>query len=253
MICFWCGKQGHGQWECKDKDSYMEWARSRGQNGGAKDVGCLHQDQPACLPRPKPETAPNSELNNMEMQAVRGATYRYINSFEVKNPFEALEVSDADFPDVPPGLVTHESKPKMPKWKKVEKPKKPKLKEISMLMRKEPKEIMNVEKGQEEYIEATIDSGASDSVANSRHAKACRVIPSEGSMEGIKYVSASGTVIDNEGEKHVQVETNGGKRRTLNLQIADVNRVLLSVSKICDAGNVVTFTSKGGNITNSST
>ena len=90
-------------------------------------------------------------------------------------------------------------------------------------------------------------------MANAKHAAACQVVPSSGSLEGVKYVSASGNVIDNEGEKHVQVETNNGKKRTLNLQIADVTRVLLSVSKICDAGNTVTFTHSGGKIVNNKT
>ena len=128
---------------------------------------------------------------------------------------------------------------------------KPKVKELNMF---EKEELLSFEnKRGAEFIEATIDSGASDSVANVNHASTCQVVPSSGSMEGVKYISASGNVIDNMGEKHVQVETINGKKRILNLQIADVTRVLLSVSKICDAGNTVTFTQNGGKIVNTST
>ena len=51
----------------------------------------------------------------------------------------------------------------------------------------------------------------------------------------------------------MQVETVTGSKRTLNLQVADVHRVLLSVSKICDAGNTVVFTANGGRIVNETT
>ena len=36
----------------------------------------------------------------------------------------------------------------------------------------------------------------------------------------------------------------------VNMQITDVNRALMSVAKICDAGHTVTFTDKGGVIRN---
>ena len=114
-------------------------------------------------------------------------------------------------------------------------------------------ELMNLEDNREEYIEVTVDSGAADNVGNEEHAKICRVIPSEGSKDGVRYVSASGAILDNKGEKHVQIQTSGGHKRTMNMQIADVHRVLLSVSKICDAGNQVVFTRTGGKIINDET
>ena len=49
------------------------------------------------------------------------------------------------------------------------------------------------------------------------------------------------------------METINGSKRTLNLQVADVHRVLLSVSTICDAGNGVEFTKDGGKIVNLAT
>ena len=125
--------------------------------------------------------------------------------------------------------------------------------ELNMVLNEQAAKELMQSAGESEYIEATIDSGASDSVAGRNHATTCHVVPSLGSMEGVKYVSASGDIIENEGEKHVQVETVNGTKRTLNLQVADVHRVLLSVSKICDSGNKVVFTSSGGKIVNEST
>ena len=233
----------------------MDRIRSGEGDTGAKELAC-------CAQQPSPKSPPvkaesGSELCNMEAQAVQKHTYRYISSCEklrrqtpTGNAFDALEVSEVDFPEIPPGLEMVTTKPKMPKWTRIIKPK-VQMKELSMIVKKEPKEVSNFEcRGSEEFLEATIDSGASDSVANAKHASRCRVVPSSGSRGGVRYISASGNVIDNEGEKHVQVETVGGQKRTLKLQIADVTRVLLSVSKICDAGNTVTFTKEGGTITN---
>ena len=61
-------------------------------------------------------------------------------------------------------------------------------------------------------------------------------------------------MIENVGEKHILVETRAGHLRNLNLQMAKgVTRVLLSVSKICDAGNEVRFMRNGGYILNLAT
>ena len=94
----------------------------------------------------------------------------------------------------------------------------------------------------------TVDSGASDTVANNSIAPKCPVRPSEGSRNGVEYVSASGNVIPNEGEKHVGVLTEEGHLCRLKIQMSQVNEALLSVSKICDAGHEVTFTKTGDQI-----
>ena len=64
------------------------------------------------------------------------------------------------------------------------------------------------------------------------------------------YTAANGETMPNRGCKRVKVTTKEGQLRTMNMQITDVNRALMSVAKICDAGHTVTFTTDGGVIRN---
>ena len=65
-------------------------------------------------------------------------------------------------------------------------------------------------------------------------------------------MSASGDRLPNLGEKRLQVITEEGNRATATYQVADVTRPLCSISKVCDRGNTVTLTAKGGYITSKS-
>jgi hypothetical protein len=105
----------------------------------------------------------------------------------------------------------------------------------------------------EDYIDFTVDSGAADTVADKCIAPECPVVPSAGSMKGVKYVAAAGKVISNEGEKNVTTQTAEGHVCGIKIQIAQVNKALLSVSKICDAGHEVIFTQAGGRIVHQET
>ena len=199
-------------------------------------------------------------------QRERPARTHYLDlcSLATRNPFGVLdEEPEVIEPEMciqrnsvcsPPGL-----KRKMPKFVKPKQNKswKPKSFDADKVM-----ELNNFEKellsfqdrqGKEdddgEYIEVTVDSGAADSVMHKRMAKNFRVRESEGSKKGVKYVAAAGAVISNEGEKHVCVETEEGHHCKLKMQVAAVNKALLSVSKICDAGHDVLFTRTGGKIT----
>ena len=102
-----------------------------------------------------------------------------------------------------------------------------------------------------------MDSGASESVAHPSMCPQYEVKPSEGSMAGLKYVSASGDVIANLGEQMLDVETDDGMATMIRYQSADVSRPLNSVSEICDAGGddgqYVVFSKYGGVIMNLST
>jgi len=116
-------------------------------------------------------------------------------------------------------------------------------------------EIFNIEtNGQTEndphgdFIDFTVDSGAADTVADREIAPNTPVVPSHGSRNGVKYVAAAGKVISNEGEKHVQTQTAEGHLCGIKIQVAQVNKALLSVSKICDVGHEVIFTKDGGRI-----
>ena len=136
-------------------------------------------------------------------------------------------------------------KPKMPKYVQKEKVKpEDAFRELSNL-----EEVMNVSEEHMEYLDVTVDSGATDSVMDNSKVPSCPVRPSEGSRRGVNYVAAAGKVIPNEGEKRLRVVTEEGHGCNLKMQITAVNKALLSVSKVCDAGHEVTFTNKGGRIT----
>ena len=94
----------------------------------------------------------------------------------------------------------------------------------------------------------TIDSGASENVISEHMAPQVKLRPSQGSREGVRYVTANGETMPNNGEKHIQVMTDEGHKCMLNMQVTDVKKPLMSVARICDAGHDVVFTSSGGTI-----
>ena len=92
----------------------------------------------------------------------------------------------------------------------------------------------------------TIDSGASENVIGPNAVPNCPTRPSAGSLAGVTYVTADGTLMPNRGEQRVRVKTREGHLCELKMQVTDVRKPLMSVSKICDAGHSVTFRSDGG-------
>ena len=107
-------------------------------------------------------------------------------------------------------------------------------------------EVSHVYKG--DHMELTIDSGAGENVMPGHMAPHTPV--SESTESGVMYTAANGEMMPNRGCKRVKVTTQEGQLRAVNMQITDVNRALLSVAKICDAGHTVTFTTDGGVIRN---
>ena len=57
----------------------------------------------------------------------------------------------------------------------------------------------------------------------------------------------------NRGKTGLHVITKEGQARKVNMQITDVNRALMSVAKVCDAGHEVLFRRDGGIIKNEQT
>ena len=99
-----------------------------------------------------------------------------------------------------------------------------------------------------DHMELTIDSGAGENMMPGYMAPPSPVTESKES--GVMYTAANGNMMPNRGCKRVKVTTQEGQLRTMNMQITDVNRALMSVAKICDAGHTVTFTTDGGVIRN---
>jgi hypothetical protein len=109
-------------------------------------------------------------------------------------------------------------------------------------------EYLNVVDGSTKWvkIDAIVDSGASDSVGPSGLAPWIKTRASEGSKRGQNFHTACGGEIPNEGEKPIPIMTREGRKGVANFQCADVSRPLMSVSRICDQGNMVVFTATGG-------
>ena len=89
----------------------------------------------------------------------------------------------------------------------------------------------------------TVDSGAADNVMPRRmvRGKHNNIRPSKASRAGVHYVTASSTRIANEGETDLKFTTEGGVKVDWLFQVAEVNKVLASVSYLVDTGNRVVF------------
>ena len=88
----------------------------------------------------------------------------------------------------------------------------------------------------------TVDSGAADNVMPRRLLRGkSRVRPSEASRAGVHYVACNNGRIANEGEADLEFLSGEGNHHKWTFQIAEVNKVLASVSSMVDAGHRVIF------------
>ena len=101
--------------------------------------------------------------------------------------------------------------------------------------------------GRWELFTITVDSGAGESVTPPHEATMFPTVETAASQDGTYYVAASGDRIYNEGEKRVTCITPEGHRQSWMFQVADVNKVLASVSRICESGEERVIFQKGNN------
>ena len=102
--------------------------------------------------------------------------------------------------------------------------------------------------GEWEEIELAVDSGASETVVNDDMLKTIQTQESAASRRGVEYEVANGVRIPNLGEKRFTGTSTEGISRKLTAQVCDVNKALLSVSKMTKNGNRVIFDSDGSYI-----
>ena len=105
--------------------------------------------------------------------------------------------------------------------------------------------IQAVSDGDWELVEAAIDSGATENVMAETALKGVKTVEGESSRRGVAYEVANGVRIPNMGEKRFVGISEEGVQKGLTCQICDVNRPLLSVSKIVGAGHKVVFSRAG--------
>ena len=91
-----------------------------------------------------------------------------------------------------------------------------------------------------------LDSGASDSVIPRTSPFVTKNTVRDGEKKGVVYRSATGGFTTNEGEVVLNAQTKEGGKAALTYQVAQVSQPLTSVAKVCDAGNYVVFSRKGG-------
>jgi ribosomal protein L34E len=116
-------------------------------------------------------------------------------------------------------------------------------------------ETEKISKVQEEWeeVELAVDSGATETVVGESMIKNASTQPGEASKRGAKYEGADGTIIRNQGEKRFHAESTEGVRRRFVAQVTDVNKGLLSVSKLAKAGHKIVFDTEGSYIEDKAT
>ena len=103
-------------------------------------------------------------------------------------------------------------------------------------------------------IELAVDSGASETVVGESMLPNVDATEGLASKRGVMYEVANGVRIPNLGEKSFQGYTDAeGIKRGIKAQVCDVNKALLSVSKLVQAGNRVVFDPQGSYIEDTTT
>ena len=104
-----------------------------------------------------------------------------------------------------------------------------------------PSSLMKIECANEGWVEIimTVDSGATESVMGPHHAPNVPTVDGLASTAGVLYEVANGMKIKNEGEKRMRMWTLDGKERTIVCQVCNVNKCLLSVARLNEAGQTV--------------
>ena len=102
--------------------------------------------------------------------------------------------------------------------------------------------VMAVERGREELEgKIIIDSGAADSVVPREVLE--DAFPLMPKKEGLRFVAANGTVINDYGRRNVAFKARGQSLvNCVQFHVTDSKKTLASVSKIVEQGNLVNFT-----------
>ena len=117
---------------------------------------------------------------------------------------------------------------------------------IKMLVTINPQSMNSVEELDEwEEIDMAVDTGATETVVGSDMLTSIETYQGEAAKRGVEYEVASGTTIPNLGEKKFMAVGEEGHMRRMRAQVCDVNKPLLSVHRMVQAGNRVVFDPMG--------
>ena len=86
-------------------------------------------------------------------------------------------------------------------------------------------------------VELTADTGACDTVIPKAMCPMIPITPSAQSRAGMEYEVAAGQTIPNLGERRCEMWTEGAEQpKAISMQVADVHKALLSLSRCADMG-----------------
>ena len=119
---------------------------------------------------------------------------------------------------------------------------------LAALITINPEGLSTVMDGGWEEVELAVDSGASETVISEDMVMSVDLCDSPASKRGVEYEVANGVRIPNLGEKRFVGTSEEGISRRLTAQVCEVNKGLLSVSKVTKAGSRVIFDSDGSYI-----
>ena len=98
-------------------------------------------------------------------------------------------------------------------------------------------------------VTAAVDSGATDNVTDTKTlSQSVPITEGPAFARGVQYEVANGIRIPNLGERKIVGHVDDGVIRSLTMQVCDVNKSLLSVSKMVKGGNRVVFDDSGSYI-----
>ena len=120
---------------------------------------------------------------------------------------------------------------------------------LSAFVAIEPESLHNfVQQGEWLKLKIYVDSGATETVVGEDMLNNIKTIEGECARRGVEYEVANGVRIPNLGEKRFKGVTENGFERGLVAQVADVNKALLSVSRMVKSGHRVIFDPAGSYI-----
>ena len=122
--------------------------------------------------------------------------------------------------------------------------------EIDHLGGDKKKEVQLSSVFDDQFLDLAVDSGAGENVVKEKMEPRTPLRYSDEQHAGVHYTTANGEIMPNSGKKVLHVVTKEGHSWAMNMQITDVNKPLMSLAKICDAGNSVIFKKDGGIIEN---
>jgi hypothetical protein len=109
--------------------------------------------------------------------------------------------------------------------------------------------LNNAEDFVEVKVQIAMDSGCGKHVTPPSMIEGYSVAPSAASRQGRHFIGAGGDRIRNHGQCEINLAQDGAAKVRSNFQVADVTRMLMSVSQICDTDAEVHFNKEKGWVT----